>query len=59
MRPRGRARGALDTPCPGRRCRDHRAHVDAEEGQQLNREYRQKDYATNVLTFDYQQEPTA
>ena len=32
--------------------------VDAEEGQALNREYRQKDYATNVLTFDYQQEPT-
>lgn len=27
--------------------------VDAEEGQQLNRDYRQKDYATNVLTFDY------
>ncbi|GAB2456871.1 MAG: rRNA maturation RNase YbeY [Comamonas sp.] len=32
--------------------------VDAAEGQQLNREYRHKDYATNVLTFDYQQEPT-
>lgn len=32
--------------------------VDAEEGQKLNREYRKKDYATNVLTFDYQQEPT-
>lgn len=32
--------------------------VDAEEGRKLNREYRQKDYATNVLTFDYQQEPT-
>ena len=32
--------------------------VDAEEGQALNREYRKKDYATNVLTFDYQQEPT-
>ena len=32
--------------------------VDAEEGQSLNREYRKKDYATNVLTFDYQQEPT-
>ena len=32
--------------------------VDTEEGQALNREYRQKDYATNVLTFDYQQEPT-
>ena len=27
--------------------------VDAEEGQALNRDYRQKDYATNVLTFDY------
>lgn len=32
--------------------------VDAEEGQALNHAYRQKDYATNVLTFDYQQEPT-
>jgi probable rRNA maturation factor len=31
--------------------------VDAEEGQALNRDYRQKDYATNVLTFDYTQEP--
>ena len=31
--------------------------VDAEEGQTLNRDYRQKDYATNVLTFDYAQEP--
>jgi probable rRNA maturation factor len=31
--------------------------VDAEEGQSLNRDYRQKDYATNVLTFDYTQEP--
>ena len=31
--------------------------VDAAEGQQLNREYRHKDYATNVLTFDYTQEP--
>jgi probable rRNA maturation factor len=27
--------------------------VDAEEGQGLNREYRGKDYATNVLTFAY------
>ena len=32
--------------------------VGAEEGQQLNRDYRHKDYATNVLTFDYQQAPT-
>ena len=31
--------------------------VDAEEGQALNREYRGKDYATNVLTFDYATEP--
>jgi len=31
--------------------------VDAEEGRQLNRDYRKKDYPTNVLTFDYAQEP--
>ena len=31
--------------------------VDAEEGQALNRNYRQKDYATNVLTFDYTPAP--
>ena len=31
--------------------------VDAEEGRALNREYRGKDYATNVLTFDYTHEP--
>ena len=31
--------------------------VDADEGQALNRDYRQKDYATNVLTFDYTLEP--
>jgi probable rRNA maturation factor len=31
--------------------------VDAEEGQALNRDFRKKDYATNVLTFDYTQEP--
>ena len=31
--------------------------VDAEEGQALNRDYRQKDYATNVLTFDYTRAP--
>ncbi len=31
--------------------------IDAVEGQALNRDYRQKDYATNVLTFDYTQEP--
>ena len=31
--------------------------VGADEGRELNREYRRKDYATNVLTFDYQHEP--
>ncbi|MGE0100474.1 MAG: rRNA maturation RNase YbeY [Hydrogenophaga sp.] len=31
--------------------------VDAEEGQALNRDYRGRDYATNVLTFDYTTEP--
>ncbi len=31
--------------------------VDTEEGQTLNRDYRQKDYATNVLTFDYDTDP--
>ncbi len=31
--------------------------VGEDEGRALNRDYRQKDYATNVLTFDYAQEP--
>ena len=31
--------------------------VGEEEGRALNREYRGKDYATNVLTFDYSHEP--
>jgi len=31
--------------------------VDTEEGQTLNHDYRGKDYATNVLTFDYTQAP--
>ena len=31
--------------------------VGSEEGQALNRDYRGKDYATNVLTFDYTQAP--
>jgi probable rRNA maturation factor len=31
--------------------------VGAAEGRALNREFRAKDYATNVLTFDYQREP--
>ena len=31
--------------------------VDSEEGLALNRDFRKKDYATNVLTFDYTQAP--
>ena len=33
--------------------------VDAEEGQILNRDYRGKDYATNVLTFAYTEDEDA
>ena len=32
-------------------------YVDAEEGQLLNRDYRGKDYATNVLSFVYEHDP--
>ncbi len=32
--------------------------VDMDEGRRLNREFRASDHATNVLTFDYAQEPT-
>ena len=31
--------------------------VDGDEGRMLNRRYRRRDYATNVLTFSYQQHP--
>ena len=31
--------------------------VDADEGQELNKAYRDKDYATNVLSFPYDSEP--
>jgi probable rRNA maturation factor len=31
--------------------------VEADEGQALNKEYRGKDYATNVLSFPYDAEP--
>ena len=31
--------------------------VGADEGRALNRDYRGKDHATNVLTFDYAQDP--
>ncbi len=33
--------------------------VDTREGRRLNRSYRGRDYATNVLTFDYQSRPEA
>ena len=31
--------------------------VDAKEGREVNRAYRKKDYATNVLTFVYEEPP--
>jgi len=31
--------------------------VDADEGQALNRDYRHKDYPTNVLSFPYESSP--
>jgi probable rRNA maturation factor len=31
--------------------------VGEDEGRAMNRQYRGKDYATNVLTFDYAQQP--
>lgn len=31
--------------------------VDTEEGQALNKDYRHKDYATNVLSFPYETDP--
>lgn len=31
--------------------------VDAQEGRELNRQFREKDYATNVLTFEYGLDP--
>ena len=31
--------------------------VGEDEGRSLNRDWRAKDYATNVLTFDYEREP--
>ncbi len=31
--------------------------VDVEEARELNRTYRRRDYATNVLTFDYERAP--
>lgn len=33
--------------------------VDAREGRRLNRAFRHKDYATNVLTFSYRKAPAA
>ena len=48
------------------RCIRHALEADAEiavrivgedEGRELNKSYRHKDYATNVLTFDYAQVP--
>jgi probable rRNA maturation factor len=45
-------RAALDAPA------EFTVRIVGEaEGRQLNRDFRGKDYATNVLTFDYQRAP--
>lgn len=41
----------------GRAARVTVRFVGAAEGRRLNRDYRGRDYATNVLTFDYAQRP--
>jgi probable rRNA maturation factor len=45
-------RAALDTPA-----QMTVRIVGADEARNLNRDWRGKDYATNVLTFDYEREP--
>jgi probable rRNA maturation factor len=52
---RHRVRRWVAAACPGAAEVTVR-FVDADEGQQLNRDYRHKDYATNVLSFSYQDE---
>jgi probable rRNA maturation factor len=51
---RHRVRRWVTAACPGPAQVTVR-FVNVDEGQQLNREYRHKDYATNVLSFPYQQ----
>jgi probable rRNA maturation factor len=56
----------LETPLPGRRGRQAAhpveaqiglAFVNAQRGRALNKQFRQRDYATNVLTFAYESRP--
>jgi probable rRNA maturation factor len=53
---RGRVRRWVGAACAGPAQVTVR-FVDAEEGRALNARYRQKDYATNVLSFPYAAEP--
>ena len=63
--PDGRHRAVLARHCVARWVRAALEHpgeitvriVGDDEGRRLNHEFRGKDYATNVLTFDYTQEP--
>src|SRR5262249_26262987 len=53
-----RANGGLWLPPARERAAEIAVRVvGEEEGRELNRQYRGKDYATNVLTFDYAREP--
>lgn len=55
---RGPDARSVPAPAQGPACITLR-FVDVEEGRRLNREFRQRDYATNVLTFAYQAWPPA
>jgi probable rRNA maturation factor len=55
--PRHRVRRWLAAALEGRPAEITVRIVGADEGRALNRDYRGKDYATNVLTFDYAREP--
>jgi probable rRNA maturation factor len=55
----GPADATLDMPGPDAAAQITLRLVGADEGRALNLAYRGKDYATNVLTFDYQPWPPA
>lgn len=49
---------APPAPCAGQPVALTLRLVDEDEGQSLNLAYRQRDYATNVLTFEYGEDPS-
>lgn len=49
--------GAAEDGCPAERVELSLRLVGQAEGRRLNRDFRQRDYATNVLTFEYGMDP--